>query len=73
MFFLNSSDGLFFINNVIEKESIQTIDLINLQGKFIKTISITENPINISDCENGFYFSKISTNENVFVAKILKK
>jgi hypothetical protein len=69
----NPSGGLFFINSMIEKELIQTIDLINLQGKFIKTISVTENPINISDCENGFYFLKISTNENVFIAKILKK
>lgn len=69
----NPTSGFVFINSQFEKESIQSFELIDLKGKIIKAISPCEKIINLSDCENGFYLIKVTTNKTVYVSKILKR
>jgi len=52
-----------------------TIELLSIDGKILKTVSILESTtlIDISDLSFGVYFIKTIDNENVIVKKIIKK
>lgn len=61
-------------NITIEGIAYANVEIINLQGQVVKNVIVTDNNpnINIADISNGIYSIRISTNESVFVQKLLK-
>ena len=57
--------------NVISKEIINRIDIVNLQGQRI--LSTSNNSIDVGQLPSGYYFMKIALKEGVVTKKFVKK
>lgn len=62
------------ILNINTNYVIDNVVITDITGKIIENISLNtqQNSINISDLENGIYFVKITSNNNVFVKQFVK-
>lgn len=51
---------------------INTVSLLDINGRILKTLNKNFESINVSDLQSGTYFIKIETNEGNLTKKILK-
>lgn len=54
-------------------KNIQSVEVIGLDGKACKKLTVQPNVIDLSSMANGVYLLKISTKEGLFVEKVVKK
>lgn len=52
--------------------SIETINIIDIAGKIVKTIIPNTNTINIADLQNGIYFLQLQANSKVITRRFVK-
>jgi hypothetical protein len=50
-------------------KSINNIEILSVDGKLVKQITINNNSFNISDLDNGVYFVKVGNTINKFIKK----
>ena len=55
--------------------NVQSVEVIDVYGKVIKTMSVTENPtrINVSGLANGMYFVRVTTEQGVVTKQFVKR
>ena len=55
--------------------NVQSVEVIDVYGKVIKTMNVTENPtrINVSGLANGMYFVRVTTEEGTVTKTFVKK
>ena len=55
--------------------NVQSVEVIDVYGKVIKTMNVTENPtrINVSGLANGMYFVRVTTEEGTVTKSFVKK
>ena len=55
--------------------NVQSVEVIDVYGKVIKTMNVTENPtrINVSGLANGMYFVRVTTEEGTVTKNFIKK
>ena len=54
-------------------KAISQIDVYDVNGKLVKTITTVDNTINVSDLSEGVYMLNIQTEEGLIVRKIVKE
>jgi uncharacterized delta-60 repeat protein len=59
--------------SIESNQSIQKVEIYNLDGRKIKTIKAHFNEIDVSGINNGLYFLSIYVEDQVFIKKVLKK
>lgn len=59
--------------NIDSKNKINRIDIYTVQGHRVLAIENSENTIDISNLDQGIYFVKIQSHQNVITKRILKK
>lgn len=59
--------------NLISENEIQYVEIYNIEGQLIKSISGNVNNISISDMNDGLYFVKIHTENGTATHKFIKK
>ena len=64
----DGKDGYVSMNQIIQK-----INVVNVNGQVLKTISGDYETIDLSNLKNGFYFINVITNKGSKVHKIIKK
>ena len=66
----NPTQGIIHLNGNVN--SITKIDIYNLAGQYVKTIRNQFNTIDISDLESAVYLLKITNDNSIFRARIIK-
>ena len=59
--------------NIDSKNKIDRIDIYTLQGHRVLTVKNSENIVDISNLDQGIYFVKIQSQQNVITKRVLKK
>jgi hypothetical protein len=59
--------------NVISEKEIRNVEIYNVQGQLVKSISDNVNSIGISELNDGIYFVKIYTENGTATHKFIKK
>ena len=54
------------------KHTIDAIEVIDLQGKLIKFVSNKNNNVDVQDLQNGMYFLKITSGNQIQFVKFVK-
>ena len=64
-----------YINVQCSKVNVQSVEVIDVYGKVINTVNVTDNPtrINVSGLANGIYFVRVTTDEGVATKTFVKK
>ena len=64
-----------YINVQCSTFNVQSVEVIDVYGKVINTVNVTENPtrINISGLANGIYFVRVTTEQGVATKTFVKK
>ena len=64
-----------YINVQSSRVNVQSIEVIDVYGKVINTVNVTDNParINVSGLANGMYFVRVTTDEGVATKTFVKK
>lgn len=59
---------------IIEAESFNHVDIVNISGQVVKSMDIFENRtlINIADLSEGVYILKLTSNKEIFIKKFIK-
>ncbi|MFK7775229.1 MAG: T9SS type A sorting domain-containing protein [Saprospiraceae bacterium] len=61
------------LNIEIENAEISQIDIIDLSGKRVKTISQNNSTLDVSNLNNGIYFIKIKTDQGILNSRFVKQ
>ena len=64
-----------YINVQSSKVTVQSVEVIDVYGKVINTVNVTENPtrINVHGLASGMYFVRVTTDEGVATKTFIKK
>ena len=66
----NPTSTLLFIDS---KLKVQSINVLDLTSKLIKTVTLKNNSVNVADLPAGIYFVQLITNDKIITKKFVKK